>query len=303
MNEPNYSLPFFAYGALKPNEIAWSQISENCIQSESIYAEGLKLFVIGGIAVARPEAGAKVDGWLLSFSNSVSTYRRISKLEGVPNFYTWDIIATSKGKANVLVAASSEGKRSEVDDWSTASDPFLGGSIPYLYNSLSSLSKLSSGQEVGPDVNDKFLQLQSNYVLLWTTFERILRFTRPGLSGTEGSIRRESAKSQTNKSWTKTFDVIPQGTKLSCASSKEPYGKPIRFSDNYFEYFYALRNNIVHRGKGALQDFNQLHTSTIILYNLISSFLQLECPAVKLAWSRLDQKPNLENRYFQITNK
>ena len=84
------NLPFFAYGAFKPGELAFAQIREYLSSEPSpVFAEG-HLKVRDGLPLFDPNGSGNVRGFLLNFSPETGklAYEKICAFEP-KNIYFW----------------------------------------------------------------------------------------------------------------------------------------------------------------------------------------------------------------------
>lgn len=123
------TLPFFAYGLLKPGELAFSQVEPFVTRRDRATARGA-LWLRDGIPLFDPDQDGRVDGWLLCFDPARldDAWSVVCSFEPATQ-YKWEIAATrSDGEeiaANVLegrpVRVGSAGE--SVQQWSAWRDP------------------------------------------------------------------------------------------------------------------------------------------------------------------------------------
>jgi len=99
------NLPFFAYGALKPGELAYAQISD-LVSGEPIAAKASgSLKVRDGLPLFEPSGSGTVRGFLLTFrpEKCMGAYDRIRRFEP-KSIYRWKKLQlqTPEVYANVL---------------------------------------------------------------------------------------------------------------------------------------------------------------------------------------------------------
>lgn len=153
--------------------------------------------------------------------------------------------------ANVLVARDLESGRAEPvyeDDWSSAKDP--------LFNeALAEVERIANEPDPrNPEDLGAFFRKQMAYLLLWSSIERYasLRYalgSRGAGEKVRGIARCEYAFEEALGLVVSSRSTVGQAHNPRIGHSLDP-GKP----GESFEYYYQIRNNMVHRGKTASQD-------------------------------------------------
>ncbi len=298
MQPQNLELPFFAYGFLKPSEIAYPRI-EPYVEADAPLAhvtgtlwlrDGLPLLDVG-----RPRY--PVPGYLLRFrpDEAYSAYRAIAGLEPA-NMYEWGVtpvhVDQGEVRANVLIGvAPAEGGSEELryaQEWSSAGDP--------LFNeALDEIRKISLVSQEGQSAPDELVRLffhkQMAYLLLWSVIERYasLRYRMTGRSATKRVLRLadEDAFREGLRRSVRRKDSLHQADR-----SREPLTLDRNEPEESLKYYYRVRGNIVHRGKAALQDLKIIDYS---LSELLQIFEHVLAVTVKQAATK--QSPRRERQF------
>ncbi|WP_304103691.1 hypothetical protein [Methanobrevibacter ruminantium] len=262
------SLPFFAYGVLKPGEIAYSRIkdliyekNEACVNYSMKHRDGVP------ILLSKEMDFEETCGYIFHFSDGDEAYKTIiDTISG--NLYKWGTIDIGKEKANVLFGRNPSKGSNYIEDefdrkcYSGKNDPLFKEGIQLVKENLESgIFRKEKG----------FFNLQMNYMLLWSAIDRYskLRYYRKK----EHESREELSK---EKVFRKALNIYAGGK----------HYRPIYNTDNLFKnvfdlsnpkyclnYYYTLRCNIVHRGKSSFNDIGLLMEATEDLLNIFEYML------------------------------
>lgn len=289
----NRNLPVFVYGALKSGEFA-HRIIRPFLTGEPVGADaqGFELHVLDGVANAVPKSNSFVEGELLAFGDAEAAYRKIEEFEEVPKSYVWSETETQAGKANILVAANPESnsRHEQVNKWTSAQDGLLGYGIPWSHARLTQLIPRLSDSSHDYEFWLAYHDLQSTFQLLWSITERVLLF-HDGPVGLKSSLGDKVG-------WLKDMQKHPDlraavelariEHQMGIRSNKDPSSlKPLRTGEFGFQAWYAMRNNVVHRGKGTRIEKGPLKTATIDLHNTLAIYLQRNSTPINKLWLEL----------------
>jgi hypothetical protein len=184
------SRPLFAYGLLKPGELAFSLLEPFVCGRDRARARGT-LWLRDGIPLFDPDAAGQVGGWLLWFdpARPGEAWEAVCSFEPAKQ-YRWAVVQAHSGAegtgANVLVGrqirAGSAGEN--VQHWSAARDAVFAEGLDEVER-LAEEAAPDGGVHPQPDTPElwsSFFRLQAAYLLLWSIIERYtaLRFG-PGL--------------------------------------------------------------------------------------------------------------------------
>lgn len=251
-------LPFFAYGLFKPNELAHQQI-QKFINGEpaTAYVRGA-LWIRDGLPLLKPDGPDIVSGYLLHFrnDNAGEAYGVISRFEPKEQYY-WEEIAlgSPKGKANVLVGRKPEVASIKYDggEWSCRHDPVFTFGLDIVREAADKFGN----REFRFDPPDSFdwprlFRLQMAYLLLWSAIERYASLCYgPQLDPMEklkrlggdpafmSALRQEVTRTERVYDSRDPDDHADLNPQCGISSAK---------------YYYFVRNNLSHRGKGTWKD-------------------------------------------------
>lgn len=263
----NIDRPFFAYGLFMPGQLAFFQLRElvsNIIDSVEVVGclrlrDGLPLFDHRG--------GGRVKGNLLTFlpGKAEEAYAHISAMEP-DRHYRWFEIKIDDVLANVLVGRSPNKGSVPCEDevWNGWDDPLFTAALDVVKETLNS-------QEFSWDLKPLF-RLQMAYLLLWTSIERYvsLRYhlgdkvvekvnqlaSEPAFA--EGLLRHVKSPREVYRA-----DAPDQRVVLDPLAPKKA-----------LTYYYQVRSNITHRGKGVVRDHEIVMISLAELLSIFQEVLK-----------------------------
>lgn len=240
------SLPFFSYGTLMPNEISYFRIKPFVERFKEGSVRGA-LFVRDGLLVADERGDSTIRGYLLKFKSGceLAAYQSIDDLEPSAQ-YRWGLTKVDGADANILWGCRPRKGSIELDfDWSSWDDPLFTTALDVVQELLDKHSAWDWNCE-----NSFYLQMA--YLLLWTSIERYasLRYhLKDKATGKVEKIAEEptfASKLQElvlEKRHVQRVDFPERKTELDPNDPK----KAIR-------YYYQIRSNLIHRGKGMPND-------------------------------------------------
>ena len=273
-NPADTRLPFFAYGLFRPGQPAFFQIGGFVRDVLNPCDVPGSLFVRDGLPLMNPSADwGKVRGALLAFEPEAAkaAYRRIGKMEP-QNHYEWQETKAGSARANVLVDRVPEAKGDYVDGpvWNAWSDPLFTTALEVVGEMYEENRSRDAG--LGPDAALRpFFKLQMAYLLLWSAIERYL------------ALRYNLLHAQRQVSKFASERAFKEGLKAHCTKPRR-----VLRADNPNEvlecrpndpagsarYYYQVRCNVTHRGKGVLNEFRHLKYSLAELLPIFRSMLK-----------------------------
>jgi hypothetical protein len=264
----NINLPFFAYGVFRRGQLAYFQLRD-LVQTinDPVTARGL-LLIRDGLPIINQNEDGEVVGSLLHFKDGSApeAYERIARLEPDKQ-YSWHETTINATSANILRGRSPnkgsapfEGKA-----WDGWDDPLFTAALDVVQETI----EANAGFK--PNLRPMF-RLQMAYLLLWSAIERYLSLRyHLGVRVTEkvNNLAAEQA-----------FTVALRAE----VSDKRRIARADRPQDNVVLdpadpesavlYYYQIRSNITHRGKGSIRDHDILCKSTTELLLIFRSVLR-----------------------------
>ena len=280
----NTKLPFFSYGIFRPGEIPFIGIINFIDKIEKLTIKG-HIQIRDGVYLFSEKLEDDVNGFLIYFKSNLSesAYDFINSLEPNKIFRWSEKLDENSNPFNLLIGRSpnkgSESLEELHKNYSTTIDP-------YFTTGLEMLNEFKL-----PDLDWELkgsFKIQMRYMFLWTIIERFT-FLRYSLGGDANSRVKSLAdnehfiiglKNYVNKE-RKIFDT--QTLKHYTLKADEP--------KKAIDYYYQVRNNLTHRGKGISKDYYILIDCYEELFNIIQFVIENtkdECRKNKEKYGRKD---------------
>ena len=263
------NLPFFAYGILKPGEIAYSNIKKYIVDKDPImisypmkYRDGLPILV-------PDENDGTVNGFIYTFNDKKEAYETIDQTIS-NDLYEWGTVNTKMGKANVLFGKDPD--RGSVDDAESDLDMenYTGRNDP-IFSKVQSMKKAIQSEDY---LSQKgFFELQSEYSSVWTALERYckLKYNKGSDSANRRELLNDGLFINALRNFTDESDYRTIFTSDRLVE-RAFYKRRIDFCINYY---YTIRCNIQHGGKtDSGKDMGLLKIATTDLTNILDYMLE-----------------------------
>ncbi|SBT40340.1 hypothetical protein [Micromonospora narathiwatensis] len=278
-------LPLFVYGSLKPGELAFGLIEPFVNGTRPIEATVAGLIRLrDGLPLFDPSATGRVRGFLLFFSASKAdeAWNIVADFEPGTQ-YSWETTeaVTEDGRsvmANVLAGAKLQHGVSgdPVPEWSAGHDPVLGEGLAEARRLvLEAAPQGVRAQPDGPEFWRQFFRLQASYLLLWSVVERYTAL-RYGPALEPGPRVRRLGDDPAFQAALKTV-----GAKHgSVVDSRDPTDTIKLRPDGTggARYYYQVRSNLSHRGKGAFRDARLVLKAVVELHDAMLVLLAQHVP-------------------------
>ena len=267
----NTQLPFFAYGIFKPGQIAHSKIKNHVKKTENAeIAYGMRHRDGVPILIDRKSKYGKTQGVIITFRDcqEEETYGIISKTL-LKDLYEWKTIEIDGTLVNVVFGVNPDYGSDYIEDphesicFDAKNDPLFNEALDLIEMNLN--SKNSTRRIEG------FFELQMNYMLLWSAIDRF-----SSLKYNKSSQKENLKKFADQNAFRKGIKKFKDEYHDSVYSTDDL--KIHKFNaDNHTEtlfYYYTLRCNVVHRGKGIVTDYWMLKTAAKELLELFRDILE-----------------------------
>lgn len=272
----NNQLPFFTYGIFRPGEISFLGIKDFVSTAEPMTIKG-DLVLRDGLTLFKDSKHQTVDGFLIKFKSEFESkaYSFIDSLEP-KKLYRWRENKFNDISFKILYGVKPGRGSDDIReaDWQTIWDD------PFFTHAMDVLSEIPT-EEFDWELKSLF-KLQMKYMLLWTILERF-SFLRYSLGGGPSARNKLLAEDIYFKEALKEY-VKSERTVFS---SEDPDRKTIlnaKNSKKSLEYYYQVRSNITHRGKGVIKDYDTVKSSFNELYDITKYILEKtkdECDKLK----------------------
>jgi hypothetical protein len=258
----DFSLPFFAYGLFRPGQLGFSRIREYAETFDASAAATGDLLHRDGLPILVAHGGYHIGGTLIWFTpgRAEEAYTAIGAMEP-EKLYRWETMTIedcggTQVRANVLVGVKpmrgTGGERIHPDEWDGRHDPLFTTALDVVQETL-------QANQVDDGSLRPLFRLQMAYLLLWSAIERYasLRYnlgedvTRKICSLADEPAFQDALKHK-----------VRGGREVY--SAKAPEDKFVLDSQNpkrSLDYYYQVRSNITHRGKGVNRDFEIVKSS------------------------------------------
>lgn len=268
MTGPNDSnLPFFAYGVFRKGELGFLSISELVDKVvEPVSVKG-GLLLRDGLPIIDPQGDSSVPGSMITFKegHQREAYERINRLEP-DRQYRWEETSTQRIQCNYLVGRSPRKGSVPADEgWNGKNDPLFTAALEVVQESLKAHADF--------DWNLKpMFRLQMAYLLLWSSIERY------------ASLRYHLGNRAIEKVMQITDDLQFAQLLKQRVSRKHRVQRADQPQDHYeldpddpkksLNYYYQIRSNITHRGKGVVRDHEIVRDSLKELVEIFTDLLR-----------------------------
>jgi len=248
------SLPFFAYGLFRPGQLAFFQLRELVSNVTDPVRIAGSLLLRDGLPIIDSGGDGRVKGALVTFwsERTAEAYDRISAMEP-NNHYRWHEDQVNGTSANVLVGRSPRKGSVACEDveWNGWNDPLFTVALDVVEETLKS-------QTFDWDLKPLF-RLQMAYLLLWSSIERYvsLRYhLGDKVNGKISHLAHESAFASSLILHVKERREVYRADRPNEKEVLDPHSP-----EKALNYFYQLRSNITHRGKGVVRDHERMMNS------------------------------------------
>ncbi|MFJ5669992.1 hypothetical protein ACIQAR_30280 [Micromonospora chalcea] len=293
-------LPLFAYGSLKPTELAFGLISPFVSRHEDATVDGV-IRLRDGLPLLDPSTPGHVCGSLIFFDESAAdrAWQVVAKFEPSEQ-YEWNIASafTEDGQevpANILIGK--ELRRGTSGDpvarWSSAQDPVLHEGLIEVRQLV--LEAAPTGVQAQPDSAGfwhQFFRLQASYLLLWSVVERYTALRYGPGRGPMSRIER-LGKDPAFRDALKKVGARPGKVIDSRDPSEEIWLRPT--GTDGAKYYYAIRSNLSHRGKGAFRDGRLVLKAVVELHDVMLELLASHGSITAADWSELQLRRLVPN--------
>lgn len=269
------TLPLFVYGALKPGLPAYEQLRD-LVKSYSIDSVNGELYVRDGLPLLRLNGHDETEGFLLDWKpgHGYDGYKLVCDFEP-RSHYQWKTIDLKSGcHANALVMRYENKGNPEclhVRSWKLQNDPAFGPGLDAVEKMLVEVDAMPKSSGYDPNF-EKFFRSQMAYLLLWSILERLTAFCfGPSMDPMERIKKLHELPGMENlvKRHVGRVDKV--------SDSRDPddsYRLNPSDAKKSFQYYYQVRSNLSHRGKGVFRDFEKVHGSLRELLAITRDFLK-----------------------------
>ena len=283
------------YGNLKPDSLAYHLIDEYVSSVQPIELPWEINVFDGAPFIDFNNRNDRAKGYLISFSSKdgmKKAYDKICAYESLrddrSSLYKWgkcEIKIENMGNiidANILIWNNINSLRRDSwqktdGEWMWQCDILFDEGISWLDSKLYDDKRVPSFSKViGSEDHSTLFELQLLYMFLWMVIDRYTRL-KYGENSKRLSlaidIRKNDVKAndllkKLNPGVAEKIISSDRAKGLCYCQNMHEYGSPQHYNDA-INYFYQIRSNIVHNGKGIMEDYKTIHNA---LYTLMPRF-------------------------------
>ncbi|MPZ28599.1 MAG: hypothetical protein GEV12_19910 [Micromonosporaceae bacterium] len=282
---------FFAYDALQPGELGYHHIEHLVMDQQNAWLDGYALRMRDGLPLLVEEAGGRVDGYLMDFRDPGEGFSAVSAYASRKH-YRWAQggleFRTDAGlrRASALLGRS-PGSGSEIEHlnrWSSADDPVFAYGVPVA--AAIARPWLDATNVAQPW--EALFHLQAAYLLTWTAVERLAAL-RLGPDAEEPTALVRRLRDMDG--WSNLFQrarVRTGNRKIFDSRDPQDAYKLDDDGKKAWDFWYAVRSNLSHRGKGARRDLEIVREGFIDVHDVLRLILLQHANGVARTWSRVD---------------
>lgn len=260
------TLPFFAYGLFKPGEPLYPHIQHLVDGSPSPGRIGGSLRVRDGVPLLKPGAEGAVKGYVIRFAAGQSErgYGEIGAREPGAQ-YRWQPLALFDAPellVNTLVGRSPDkgSVESEGNEWRSGDDTVLRDGLNFV-DKVAAEHAVTPFHSAPPGSFDweRLFRLQMAYLFLWTVIERYAALAYSPELGPEEKVTAFGEDSRFKELLAR--NVHREHRLLDTRDPGKAYRLDSTDARQSAKYYFQVRNNLTHRGKGAWQDAETVRQS------------------------------------------
>lgn len=288
----------FAYGTLKKDELAFSQIEPTVDTIIKVQLSGYEIGIRDSLPVIFESKGYAVEGELIIPKDAAADifWKTVEDYEG-KNLYQKIEAEVQDGNKQKYPCLAFIGKREkargytrlENSVWTSKYDPYLAYSFPILFNEIQKLTKESYPADMHSNYWRYMNSLQEKYLLLTVILEHIALLV-VGTPNSTGPNARISSLGETAE-WAIAFQKVKASTGITPISVKDAK----KLKDNYgndspkdaIEMYYQVRSNLSHQGKGGFEDCDLIYACLIDLSAILNEYLQVKIIGIEEEWKKV----------------
>lgn len=300
--DEHLATPYFVYGTLKPDEIAFYQIKDLIEVVKPAQVKDFALYIRDGIPlIFKSPNWPALDGYLIwpKQDKEVEIEKTLNAYEGDRLYIREKIVATYENKqvdCFTYVGRNPVGSNAEPlhGSWFGRDDTIFSNSFPSLFKNIKNLVRADISS--GPDIDDwdYYNELTSKYLLLVTIIERLAYlfcgevFTIKEIKNDKDFYNDRIMKRITALGKCSQFqEAYKEVEKLGLLHHVEIFDSRdarkrlnSKRSKEALESWYQVRSNLQHRGKSARKDVRTVRDSLVSLANIMSILLPKLLPGI-----------------------
>jgi gamma-glutamylcyclotransferase (GGCT)/AIG2-like uncharacterized protein YtfP len=288
----------FAYGTLKKNELAFSQIQSLVETINAVQLSGYEIGIRDSLPVIFQSKSSVVEGELIIPKESTADifWKIVEDYEG-NNLYQKMEVEVEDDNRQKFSCFAFVGKREIARGysrlaksvWTSKYDPYLAYSFPILFNEIQKITKKSYPADMYHDYWRYMNTLQEKYLLLTVILEHIalLVIGTPNSTGPNARIAQLGASVE----WATAFHAVAASSGITPTSVKDAKKLKYKYGNDSPEQaiamYYQVRSNLSHQGKGGFEDCDLIYTCLVDLSAILSEYLRVKIIGIEEEWIKV----------------
>ncbi|OBF99018.1 hypothetical protein A5772_13690 [Mycolicibacter sinensis] len=283
--------PLFVYGNLKPGELGYDLIAERVISQRSAKLPG-HIWVRDGVPLADVTAGGGlISGYTLALSTE--GYSKVGEIEPATHYRWSDATCTEPAGLEVNILGPVEGLTADRgggdvlhEEWTTASDPLFAHGLTAVATTLRTDGRMPFGGSFSDaETWTRFYRLQAAYMLACSILERVAFWASPN-AGPTAAVKAVGHQPGFVAAVRQGGVSIP---KDPVYRADKPRKKAhLNTPDQFADWAYQIRSNLMHRGKSAGNEAELVRTALIDLHDVLRTYLLTKVPGFGETWTETD---------------
>lgn len=296
----NYpTIPLFAYGTLKKNEIAFDHV-ENLIDNVvDVHLEGYEIGIRDSLPVIFEAPNSRVKGELLFPREGLEKefWKVVNEFEG-SNLYTQKSLEIKNGDNRTQKCLAFVGRREKArgysrlkeEAWTSKFDPYLAYSFPLLFAEISKIESESLPADMYKEYWRYMNVLQEKFLLLTVILEHIALLVI-GTHDSTGPNARITRLGETS-AWNLAYERVKQNPGITRIKIKDAKKLKYKYGNDNAEEaisaYYQVRSNLSHQGKsGGFDDCELMYACLIDLSMIMKEYLKIKINDIESQWRKL----------------
>lgn len=297
---PSVDRPLFVYGSLKPNELAHGQIAAFVASTEPAWIQDHVLKLRDGLPILVHAAGGEVEGNLVNFSSPEAGYAAVAAFEPKEH-YRWVEVVINGTPTNALLGLKpSVGVADEPQQrWTSREDPVLAHGLTAVARIYRTSGIQSVVQDFVPGFSSSywpaFFDVQSAFLLLMTVVERYTALA----FGPRVKPMARIGRLEDSPTFRSAFAEASVEIGGRVVDSRNPDKKLSLKADGKgaWAYWYQVRSNLSHRGKGAFRDAALVASALIDVHDVMRLILLDQVRGIGEVWAQ-SEPAGVETRWL-----
>jgi hypothetical protein len=263
------TLPFVAYGVFRKGELAYLSIADLVETTDSAIRLRGSLYIRDGLPVLDVDSTGTVPATLIQFSPTKirEAYERINRFEPDKQ-YMWRVVDVEGARCNCLVGRSPrKGSVLADEGWNGREDPLFTSALRVIDETL---------QDNGIfewDLRPMF-RLQMAYMLLWSVIERYASLRYHLGDKASDKVKQIADEPAFAKSLSTHVNRKSRPRVQRADRPSKHYSLDSSKPKESLNYYYQIRSNITHRGKGVVRDHDIIRESLRELLAIFTDMLE-----------------------------